>query len=449
MNVKVGGQRPRPRVALLGEFEDGDIEKFSRMFPTLWAAPNIDTLRDLVDVREVDLLIIASNIDYVGDWSYSAHVICFSSKINQLPGPTPSSFIQTSGTAETEEFIFPSIPLHLGRLRDADFGNLTSVRGWLKLSCSFPYHPRGGGASKTEQQTAQTSFNNGALIGERTTNSPLAVYFVRDVKNLGVSWLPCVVTNQASWVEAILTYWAPFDKESFSSYGDWMNLSQWMVPEEEEILSHIYALERKKQDISLEIDKDIGKLLDKFSSVKSKTNSGLRRLITEQSNPLVDEVTNVLSTIGFEVTNVDKIVGDSKPKREDLRLQHSDKTFGNWNAIVEVRGYARSSGTTADLLRLDRFSNLYQKETGHLPDKLIYIVNGQIELSPSIRQAPLVSAQEDLQIFSDNNGVLIWSIDLFRAIKSTPPSDYPTLLESIKLALGRWVPFNVTPVNKD
>ena len=60
MNGKFGGQRPRPRVALLGTFKDNDVEHFKRMFPTIWPAQNITDLAELVDVRETDLTIIAS-----------------------------------------------------------------------------------------------------------------------------------------------------------------------------------------------------------------------------------------------------------------------------------------------------------------------------------------------------------------------------------------------------
>lgn len=133
----------------------------------------------------------------------------------------------------------------------------------------------------------------------------------------------------------------------------------------------------------------------------------------------------------------------SSDGREDLRLGHLDEGGEEWNAIVEVRGYARSAGNTADLLRLARFAELYEKETGKPPDKRIYIVNGQLELLPSQRQKPLASAPDDLEIFSDSDGILIWSIDLFRVLKETDPTDYPALLRSIKRARGRWIPVDV------
>jgi hypothetical protein len=299
----------------------------------------------------------------------------------------------------------------------------------------------------TELETATAIFNSGAIICERWNNSPLAVYFMRKDHPLGVAWLPAEHTNEAAWVEVLVTQWAQSDKRAFPGYGDWTNSPEFIVPQEMQILSQIQALEQKKREFVIGLDKQIGELTTELAVAKTNANSGRRRLVTAQGKELVDEVAKALEDIGFNVAEVDKLVGEKKPKREDLRLQHLPKGGEQWNAIVEVRGYARSGGTTADLLRLARFAELYKKETGKAPDKRIYIVNGEQDLPPSQRQKPLASATEDLRIFSESDGVLIWSIDLFRALKTTNPANYPALLGSIKCAKGRWVPVKTqTPI---
>jgi len=439
MNGKIGGQRPRPRVALLGSFAAEDVDLFQYMFPTIWLAPNISDLSRSVDVREIDLTVIASDVDEAWDWPEKTHVVCFSSDIGHLPGPIPRSYLEIPNEAETEEFLLPDVPLPISRRREADYRDLSSVRGWPRLNLKFEYSGYGPGIPQNKRTSATNIFNGGSIICERHTNSPLAVYFIRENTNLGVGWLPSVDSNQAAWVDLLVTQWAQSDKDAFPSLGDWTNSPEWMVPQEMQILSRIQGLEQKKQQFIVEIDKQIGELTTKLTLAKANANNGIRRLITAQGNELVDEVAKVLKNIGFDVTNVDKLVGEKGPKREDLRLGHLAKGGEEWNAIVEIRGYARRGGTTADLLRLSRFADLYQKETGHLPDKRIYIVNSELELLPPKRQQPLAAATDDLQIFSESAGILIWSIDLFQALKATTPSNYPVLLESIKHAQGRWL----------
>jgi len=386
------------------------------------------------------LIVIASGITDATDWPEKAHAICFSDRIDRLPGPIDLTYLYIPDNAETEEILFPDVPLPISQRRNADYGNLKSIRGWPRLNLNFDWSPKRG-ITQPQLDAARKIFNNGAIICEHHTKSPLAVAFIREGSNHGVGWLPSVDKNQSAWVELLVTEWAQSDKGAFPNFGDWTNSPEWMVLEEEQILSQIEDLEIKKQKSIIEIDQKIDELKTKLAIAKTNANKGRRRLITAQGDELVDEVAKALEDIGFSVTVVDELIGDHKPRREDLRLCHSDKMGEEWNAIVEVRGYARSAGNTGDLLRLARFAKLYQQETRRAPDKCIYIVNGQLELpQPSQRQAPLASAPEDLQEFSENDGILIWSVDLFRALKSTNSVDYPVLLESIKNAQGRWIP---------
>jgi len=416
------------------------MEYFRRIFPTVWPALDVNGLKESVDKREIDLIVIAQGINAASDWPQHTNVICFSKHIEQLPGPVQYSYLRISGAAETEEFLFPDVPLALSRRREAEYDNLTSIRGWSRLSLNFQYSPHVTLVSKPKSETATTIFKNGVIISELHTDSPLAVAFLRVPNSLGVGWLPNVDRNQAAWVDLLVTQWAQYNKDAFPSFGDWTDSSEWMVLEEEQILSEIKALEQKKQKSVTKIDKQIAELSTQLGIVKVTANKGRRRLITAQKDELVEEVARSLAEIGFDVEVVDKILDETDPKREDLRLKHVGKGGTDWNAIVEVRGYARSGGKTADLQRLNRFADLYIRETGHAPDKRIYIVNGELELLPQYRQEPLAPAAEDLQIFAEFDGILIWSIDLFRAIKATDPTDYPALLESIKQAHGRWVP---------
>lgn len=437
MKGKIGGQRQRPRVALLGTFGNDNVMHFQNMFPTVWQANAMWKLRPMVHVSEIDLIIIASGIEGADDWPDKTNVICFSKDIERLPGPVSDSFIKIYDVAETEEFLLPDAKLSIHRRREAEYCGLKSVRGWprIELGRSLIW------TDDDELEKAKTILNSGAIICESKTNSPLAVAFLRQDTNLGVAWLPIVDRNQSAWVELIVTEWAQADKNVFPCFREWTNSPEWMVPEETKILSEIEALEQKKEKTVNEIEKRIGELTTKLALAKAKANNGLRRLITSQGEELVDEVVKGLSDIGFSVTKVDPLVGEKEPKKEDLRLKDLGKSGKEWNAIVEVRGYTRSGGTPADLLRLDKFANLYEKETGQAPDKSIYIVNGQLDmLIPSQRQEPLVSAVESLEEFGDSNGILIWSIDLFRALKATGPTDYNKLLESIKCTKGRWLP---------
>jgi len=85
---------------------------------------------------------------------------------------------------------------------------------------------------------------------------------------------------------------------------------------------------------------------------------------------------------------------------------------------------------------VDRFAELYQFEVGRFPDKRIYIVNGQIELLPDQRDKPLAASPEDLQVFSEVSGLVVWTIDLFRALTFADVSQLPSIKRAIKCSVG-------------
>ena len=433
MSPKIGGQRPRPRVALIGQFSQETLERFGRMFPTIWKATNWDKLDEIVDIREIDLVIIAPRSGgRLSNRLQNVHVICFAQNVISLPGPHTNTFMAYGPSpAETEEFLLPDVSLSISRRREADLHDLSSVRGWLRLQLVFL-------AIESEAlKEAEATFINGAIICESHTNEPLAVAFQRENK-LNVAWLPFTPIDQAAWVDVLVTEWAKTDKDRFPNIGDWTAYPEWLVPEEEAIISEIQAIEKKKQDFVAQRNREISQLNSKLAIAKKNANSGRRQLLTAQGDHLKDEVANVFREIGFQVTDVDTLVGGAQ-RREDLRLHDSSDENESWIALVEIRGYVRSGGTTADLQRIYRFAKLYERESGQAPDKLIYVINGQLELLPSQRQEPLASAKDDIEVFAESNGVIIWTLDLFRAVKATDSSKYPALLASIKLDQGRWL----------
>ncbi len=151
---------------------------------------------------------------------------------------------------------------------------------------------------------------------------------------------------------------------------------------------------------------------------------------------MVDNVKSYLEEIGFIATKFDDEIDKGKPKKEDLRLTMVNDP--SWEGIVEIRGYTKSSGSNSDILRLNRFAELYNKEKGKFPSKRIYIVNGQTDLSPFKRQLPLESAEEDICIFAEQDGLIIDTRELFKVIRNINTLDKVKIKESIMSNSGMW-----------
>jgi len=444
MNKRVEGLRPRPRVAIVGSFDDEVLNRLGRLFPTTWLAGDWGDLDDQVDFREVDLVVTGpdttvhvKSTGHGGGYLKNAHVISFSADIYYLPGPYPHTLVETEGAVTTEEYVLPPLPLPFHRRREADFDGVSSVRGWTKLVLAYD-QPRGP-MENIEWVNSNETFMDGAIVLDHHEEHPLAVKYWRKDSGLGVACLPQPVFSQYEWIELIAMDWAKSDRERFPGFGDWTKSPEWMLPEELALASQIDSLEDQRRVAVSQIDDEINRLSQELTRAGLAANQGRRQLLTACGNELVEEVASLFADIGFEVENVDDILQADEPRREDLRLRIPNEDAGIWEAIVEVRGYAKSAGKTSDLSRLGRFADLYQQEKGRLPEKRVYIVNGQCEIhNPSHREEPLASAVDDVDVFAERGGVVISTIDLYRLAKCLDRCDVTQARDSIKNAVGRW-----------
>jgi len=427
-------------VAILGEVPTADLDSYRELFPTVWSAPDIDELEQLIEHPELDLLIIYRGADGARQWPGRMHVICFSASVDALPGPISESSIRLGPAADTEEHLLPSIPLQLARRRERDLSETQSVMGWELMNLAFSSTLRLLPDGDERERSAREAFMSGALIRDHHTKLPLAVMLTRTDNHLGVAWLPYPPFSPVPWVELICGQWAESDCEAFPDFGDWRKRREWMVPEEIELVEQIDVLETQKLVTVQRMNADIEALEDSLTVASTQANTGLRRLITAQGDELVQAVSGALVELGFAVESMDENIAPGHPKKEDLRITHEASAEGGWTAIVEVRGYSRSGGKTADFMRLARFAELFAKEKGKAPSKLIYVVNGPIDLAPHLRPAPFEPTNEDLEVFAEAGGLVVPTQLLFQALKGCSTLDLSALADSLMSSVGCWNP---------
>lgn len=441
MDGKVRGELPRPRIAILGELKEKDLQSLRSTFPTTWEAKRLKSLDSQVDPQDVDLLIIGEGIVAKADWEYvgQCHVICFSRSGDTLPGPNEDVLLRIGGEAKTTAFHLPDLPLQMNRILDYDLKDTVNVRGWNKLSLQYSSNYYGGPGSKNPMPSALNELNKGAIVLEDATRTPLACRYLRTSTSeppRGVAWLPNALFNRPRWIRAIVEEWSEHDPDSLPGVTEWKLDPTWQTPKEREIAISLAALEEEKQKTLASYDRRLASLEEQLCCERARADVGLRRLVTAQDDDLVEQVASSLQDIGFNVREIDRELDESKPKREDLRLSVPGDSSG-WEATVEVRGYHRSTHKLNDMnVRLARFALLYERETGRSPDKRIYIVNGEIEILPPHRQRPLAGCEEDIEEFAVDNGLIIWTLELYRALVQLKPSQFHLIREALQNSVG-------------
>ena len=455
MDVVVGGRLPGPRVAVLGMFEKEELAGLEDMFPTVSQASDLTGLASQVAPQEVDLLVVGNSVSSVGEWADTAHVICFSSDSRcQLPGPIQGTKLCIASQANTREYELPPLPLPLGRLRKETISCVDGIRFWPTLRLCGRSGIFGMGVppltvegikecqrqlekEKKRDKSAEELLRAGSLILERGTGSVLAVTLLRTKSRLGVAWLPHRSFRKLAWVRTLAEQWSKYDPIGLPGLGEWRSCPKWMTQEEDLIRKAIDKLAAERTSAIANYDMQMQKLRNDLDAATASADRGKRRLITSQGQALVDEVAAAFRVMGFHVQDVDTALAPGQVRREDLRLTDSEGKC-DWECIVEVHSHAKSSGKTSDLGRLNRFAELYAAEKGHLPSKRFYVVNGETDLFPDQRARPFLGAVEDVAVFAECNGLIIWTVDLFQALQDASEAQIETLSASLKESTGIW-----------
>jgi len=364
MNERVRGEKPRPRVALLGGFAGGEVEAFEQMFPTVHSGHNMQELNEAVNPREVDLLVIAPDgkIDLGNhEWLNRCHIISFSNATVALPGPVDGTHVFRDDKCTTEVYVLPALSLQVDRIRAGELAGISGIRGWPCLRAGL-VDIGFGIPSPDPRPKASTILTKTAVLREKATGNSLGSvsYRGRSVlagKRLGLAWLPSRFTRRVQWVQAIVADWSKEDPDGLPGFGDWQADPRWMTTEELELHQRVEELERRRGRTLEKLSKVAADLEQDLVQAQVDADSQSRRLITAQGDGLVSEVADAFTLLGFEVVRVDEDLKEGQAKREDLRLSDPGAS-SDWTAIVEVRGYAKSAGKTSDFQRLLRFAEL-------------------------------------------------------------------------------------------
>jgi len=168
--------------------------------------------------------------------------------------------------------------------------------------------------------------SNGVMIAGTYSHSPDGV----------TNWVVPADTDFVAWLRLAFTQWAQELPERFPVEPMWQYAADWTTATEVGPMKAIAAadalLEKAQRD-HREAVTEARRLLE---AARGAADSGLRRLLTDDGNSLVAATIDVLTILGFTVTDMDEIYSAGK-RHEDLQVSDAD----GWTAIVEVTGSLR------------------------------------------------------------------------------------------------------------
>ena len=424
------GVQPKPRTVLIGSWTEDEVSRLKTICPTLELSDQNRRIDKQFSVREVDLILLSSASVALLPEIGKAHTIVFDGQ-DEMCGPVENSFIGASATSLSHQYhINDDLPQALKHaLFRRDLGSAKD-RHALSIRC-------GNSSRPYDKDAAEAWLHKGAAIIADDLQLPLAIVADPTKSRAGFAWIETDVGDRVACIKSIAKHWSTADPESLPLQTDWQAEPAWMTPDELRISADIQQNRARGQRVVSRLRQREAELENALTSAAEEASTtGLRGVLTHKGDELVGAVARALESLGFKVTDMDASIASGAPKVEDLRLQVEPDP--GWEAIVEVRGYDRSAGKTADLQRLQRFAALYRTRTGQEPSKMIYVVNGEIALpSPADRHAVLQGADEDLELFAESGGVALSTTDLFKMARDVDELGPQNVRSAIMKGLGR------------
>ncbi len=411
MPSRVIGEQAKPRALIFG-FDDAMAKRIGALFGS-WKP-----IKDFgeVDQQEWDVVVTTRSVVQAEHHLYVIATGCDAYALG-MGGQVPSAFgpfhnpaepdniykgwINFTGDSRARELEVPAgLPSSITRLIETQLVPLSrqeTVHRWLAPSVTSPEYDQ---AWENALEPFLTTRRNQCLAGRFPR--PGAESECWCFPSYAVSLAPAIV-------EVALGEWRKRDSRTFPQ-SDWSNNPQWRTPTENRITGELDELQAKRQAVLRQLGEAQERLETELLEAKRNAEGRERLLLTGQRDDLVGVTIDCLSDLGFGVTNMDEIYPAGE-LREDLQVTTPE--VPDWIALVEVRGYRRGAQTT-DLQRIERFRRRYLRDNGRDADAAWYIVNQFNTGDPGTRPPVLVSNEDDLALFADDNGLAIDTTDLFR-----------------------------------
>ena len=210
--------------------------------------------------------------------------------------------------------------------------------------------------------------------------------------------------------------------------------ADWYTPEEKGLADRITVV----TDRIGHLENERERLTAELVTAGEQADMGVRRVLWDDGDELVDGVTEILTSLGFKVRDMDSELDQGSPKREDLRLTLDGR--GGWEALVEVKGYTKGTKTN-DARQIRAHREFYIQETGRLPDLTLWIANPhRLIPDPSLRPAPDRNVADAA---SNVGAVHILVPDLYRQWARAADGEIQTsdvIQQLVSAASGCWRP---------
>lgn len=405
--------RRRPRLGLIG-FSEAEETTLRSIFPTVWADSNPTQLWKQVDPAELDL--VASVRQWSADARRARHVVVFGNVVRDVVDSDKKIRLITAHVSTGEEYSCPPVPEELRPLQRALahwIGHQERSARGINVILAVPQEENHRSASAAE--ALQEKLDSGALVLASIPTLPLATIVVD--AGCTTAYLPCANDSfdRVFALRCLAAYLAKADAIAFPPLQPWEESPRWKTRSELLLLAELERVRLERDELLSAFEAREREIDACLAAEREVGNRGPRRLLTAQSDDLVDAVREAMEAFGFEVHDCDEAVrSKGEAKVEDLWLRvPGEGEMAGWLALVEVKGEKARNARWDHLYQLHKHATAFAKREGREASKLILVSNGVFGRAPDDRPRPFAGAEKEISGFTEDGHLVIPTTDLF------------------------------------
>lgn len=227
-------------------------------------------------------------------------------------------------------------------------------------------------------------------------------------------WMvPADLPDFEPWFDLALEEWHEADPSRFPGAPRWVDATDWMTSRERDLLAQRAAEEERFEPLAAEHAQRMSDLEQKSREAREEALAGRLRLLTSQGDELQASVLDALTSLGFDVENMDD-VWQERERREDFRIR--DARHPEWIAIADATGVAKGvKGAKLQLLASYVLKFMVEEKPESQPTQWL-IVNQWMGRDPNTRGDLLRG--DELRALVGSGGLALDTAALFELVRA-------------------------------
>lgn len=230
----------------------------------------------------------------------------------------------------------------------------------------------------------------------------------------GQGWVvPDDVPDIAAWFRYAMHEWHLIAPKVFPGIAAWQTSEAWMTREERQVADDLRRARDTFEGVRQAHELAEAAMTRRLEQLRAQVDGGRRVLLTGQGDALQEACKEALSSLGFEVEDMDSR-WDPRERREDFRIR--DAQDPSWLVLADATG-VQKGGRASKLQTVSGYVSkfVHEERPESIPGQWV-LLNRLFDRDPEERGQLFRS--DELAVFASQSGLAIDTVALFVLVEA-------------------------------